>query len=293
MNQERILFFGRSGQLAQAFSGLIGTSENFFGQEQFDLIKNYKEIVPFVKKNNPTIIINTSAYTAVDLAETEKQAAEIINAYAPYEMAKAAKQLAIPLVHFSTDYVFDGTKDKPYVEDDSPSPINLYGQTKLQGENFVRDTWEKHYIFRVSWLYSQEGKNFFNTMLRLGQEKKELNIVNDQIGAPTYVYDVAELILKALSYRRREDYGIYHLTNQGECTWYEFAVEIFRLAKEHGIDITLETVNPISSDKFPTVAKRPCNSLLSNEKFNGMFSLTMPSWKESLKKCFSRKVESV
>lgn len=202
-------------------------------------------------------IIHCAAYTNVDKAEDEKEVAFAINAEATKEIAKVAKEKNIPMIYISTDYIFDGEKKKEYKEEDIPSPINVYGLSKLLGEDFIRETLSKYYIVRISWVFGVNGNNFVNKMIGLSKEKSSLNIIDDQIGSPTYTKDLSRLLVDMIETNK---YGIYNATNSGYCSWYEFAKEIFKK-----LNITIN-INPICSDDYLTKAKRPLNSKLSKEK---------------------------
>ncbi len=214
-----------------------------------------KECIETVK---PEAIIHCAAYTAVDKAEDEEELCRRVNAIATKEIAEYAKKLDIPMIYISTDYVFDGTKDGEYTEQDTPNPINVYGKTKYEGEVYVQELLEKYYIVRISWVFGENGNNFIDTMLRLAKDRDEINVINDQVGSPTYTKDLAPLLVDMIE---TDKYGVYHVTNEGYCTWYEFAKEIFRIA-----DVDIK-VNPITTKEYPTKAVRPMNSKMSKEKF--------------------------
>lgn len=241
-------------------------------KEKMDLT-DLSNISNFIKDSNIDAIIHCAAYTAVDLAEDNKELCEIVNSLSVKEISNACKELDIPLVYISTDYVFDGTKDGEYTESDIENPINVYGKTKLDGENYVKEILNKYYIVRISWVFGENGNNFINTMLRLSKEHKELNIIDDQIGSPTYTKDLAPLLVDMLESDR---YGLYHVTNEGFCSWYEFAKEIFKLKN---IDIK---VNPISTKDYPTKARRPLNSKMSKQKLIDKGFIPLRNWKEAL-----------
>lgn len=231
-------------------------------------IKNY------ILNSKCEAIIHCAAYTKVDKAEGEKDLCMKVNSTATKYIAECAKILDIPMIYISTDYVFDGKKDGVYKENDVTNPINVYGESKLLGEQYVNEILSKYYIVRTSWVFNLGGKNFIETMLNLSKTKDELNVVCDQIGSPTYTKDLAKLLVDMLE---TDKYGLYHATNEGYCSWYEFAMEIFSLSN---IDIHL---NKIFSDEYKTDAKRPFNSKLSKEKLieNGFKQL--PYWKDALK----------
>jgi len=233
-------------------------------------------------------VINTAAYTAVDLAEKEKDLAWRINAQAPGKIAQWCARHEIPLVHFSTDYVFSGEGNRPWQENDIPSPLNTYGQTKLEGEKSVMDAQGKFLLFRTSWVYDAHGKNFVKTMLQLGQTKETLKVVADQTGAPTYATDLAKGAWSALVRATQMNpfpSGIYHLCNAGETTWYGFAKAIFEGAHQLKIPLYLKTVEPIPSSEYPTPAKRPKNSRLNTSQAETTFAVRLPPWQDSLHTC--------
>ncbi|MCF6367185.1 MAG: dTDP-4-dehydrorhamnose reductase [Bacteroidales bacterium] len=229
-------------------------------------------------------IINCAAYTNVDKAETDKENADKINATAVQNLAFFSNKYKVPLIHISTDYVFDGISKIPYKETDNTNPQSAYGKTKLKGEKFAKEAY-KHIIIRTSWLYSSFGNNFVRTMLRLGKEKDEINVVSDQIGSPAYAKDLANVILSIInkSDRNIDNFktGIYHFSNEGSCSWYEFAKEIFKQKKINC------KVNPIGSSEYPTPTKRPEYSLLDKSKIKETFKINIRYWKDSLKECLN------
>lgn len=273
---KRVLVTGINGQLGYDVvkeldkRGYISVGVD---KEKMDLT-DLSNISNFIKDSNIDAIIHCAAYTAVDLAEDNKELCEIVNSLSVKEISNACKELDIPLVYISTDYVFDGTKDGEYTESDIENPINVYGKTKLDGENYVKEILNKYYIVRISWVFGENGNNFINTMLRLSKEHKELNIIDDQIGSPTYTKDLAPLLVDMLESDR---YGLYHVTNEGFCSWYEFAKEIFKLKN---IDIK---VNSISTKDYPTKARRPLNSKMSKQKLIDKGFTPLRNWKEAVK----------
>ena len=230
----------------------------------------------FVKENKPEYIINCAAFTAVDKAEEVYDLAEKINADGPGNLAKAAKEVDATLIHISTDYVFNGDLDvsKSYVETDEVGPVTVYGKTKLHGEEQVKSNTDKYYIFRTAWLYG-DGNNFVRTMLKLGTEKDEISVVADQHGSPTYAEDLANIIAQAIE--KKIPYGLYHSTNQGFTTWYQFTKKIFELA-----DIKCN-VKPVTSEEFIRPAKRPKNSQLNKQKLLDQ-EVVVPNWEDGLKR---------
>jgi len=241
-----------------------------------------------VRALRPTLIVNPAAYTAVDKAESEPELAHAINATAPQVLAEEAKQLGIPLIHYSTDYVYSGEGETPWRESDPVAPPNVYGASKLAGEEAIRASGCQHLILRTSWVYGPRGKNFLLTMLKLGRERDALNIVADQIGAPTSSRTIATLTGHIVA--GRPDWaavsGTYHLVNGGTTSWHGFAEAIFALAAAQG-DKVPATLGAIASEAYPTPAKRPKNSLLDLAKLKATFGLTPPSWQDALALCFA------
>lgn len=241
-------------------------------RDEMDLMDN-EAIRTFIMNLKPEAIIHCAAYTAVDKAEEEVETCYQINAEAVKVISECAKELDVKLIYISTDYVFDGTKEGEYVETDLPNPINVYGASKLKGEEYVQTLLEKYYIVRISWVFGVNGNNFIKTMRRLGSERDELNIINDQVGSPTYTADLARLLVDMME---TDKYGIYHATNEETCSWYEFANEIF---KQSGIEVK---TNPITTDQYPTAAKRPMNSRMSKAKLKANGFNLLPTWQEAL-----------
>jgi dTDP-4-dehydrorhamnose reductase len=251
-------------------------------------------IVRTVQEIKPQLIINPAAYTAVDKAESEPELAMAINGIAPGIFAEQAKKLGIPLIHYSTDYVFDGTKRGakgemiPYTEEDIPNPINVYGKTKLAGEQAIQASNCEHLILRTSWVYSMFGKNFLLTMLRLAKQRNELKIVDDQWGTPTWAGWIARATVEMIKNEKDLKFkanSIYNFVNKGCTTWRGFSEQIFKMAREQKIILKLPIVHGISYKNYPTQASRPTNSILSIEKLMQEGLLTPPPWSESLKNC--------
>jgi dTDP-4-dehydrorhamnose reductase len=288
----RILVTGKNGQLGKSINKIVNTGNGknnyqqdnefiFIGREELDLSSESSISHYFDRSNKFDVIINCAAYTAVDKAEEEQELANQINHLAVKQLAGIAKEQKAKLMQISTDYVFDGESDKAYLETDETSPINVYGKTKLAGEKALQAVMPTNaMIIRTSWMYSEFGNNFVKTMLRLGKERNELNVVSDQIGSPTYATDLAGAILEIIKSKefREENQTtqIYHYSNEGEISWYEFAQEIFKIAK---IDCK---VNPITTQQYPTPAKRPINTIMSADKIVGIFSVSTPNWKVAL-----------
>lgn len=282
----RILLTGKNGQVgSELLRALAPLGEVVaFDRTKLDL-EVPDRIVAAVRSVKPDVIVNAAAYTAVDQAEIELDAAHAINAAAVAVLAEQAKRNGALLVHYSTDYVFDGTKDAPYVEEDPPNPLNAYGRSKLAGEQAIQNTGGAYLILRTSWVYAPHGKNFFLTVRRLLKEKKELRIVSDQFGAPTLAGALARATADLLARHGvaalRERPGIYHATASGSTSWHGFATEIARLEGSR------VRVVPISSEEYPTPARRPRNSRLSNEKLLRQFGVALPSWETSLRGCYA------
>ena len=292
----RILVTGKNGQLGQSINKIVNTGNGknnyqqdnefiFVGREELDLSKK-ESIASYFDNNNFDVIINCGAYTAVDRAEEEQNLTNQVNHLAIKQLAGIAKEQKAKLIHISTDYVFDGTGSKPYKETDKTNPINVYGKTKLAGEKALQEIMPTNaMIIRTSWVYSEYGNNFVKTMLRLGKERNEINVVSDQIGSPTYATDLAKAILKIIDNRDYQDKDkateIYHHSNKGEISWYDFTKEIFKLAK---IDCK---VSPITTEQYPTPAKRSRNTLMSKDKIIEEFSVEILDWKKSLEACIT------
>ena len=282
-----VLITGANGQLGQCLKAVEKNFQNlscFFLDSRALDMTNLDDCQKVFNQIKPNFVINTAAYTAVDLAETEILKANLVNHIGAENLAKVCKIHNSTLIHISNDYVFDGQKAIAYLENDTTNPISIYGETKLAGEKAIDNHWHKHLIIRTSWVYSDVGKNFYLSMLNLAKTKKELNIVNDQIGSPTNAYELANSLLKIISFLSEKAafiaYGIYHFTQKNSCSWYDFANEIFYLNQ---IDIQ---VNPIPTSAYPTPAKRPAFSLLDTSKIEKTFDINILTWQEALKKLF-------
>tara|TARA_R110002012_G_scaffold283090_2_gene473174 strand:- start:121560 stop:122420 length:861 start_codon:yes stop_codon:yes gene_type:complete len=278
-----VLVTGSNGQLGKAISAFSDTknseSINFTFTTRTSLdISNQEQLETYFQSNNFQYCINCAAYTAVDKAEEEKEQAFLINATAVKNLAEACDKYGVTLIHISTDFVFDGFKREPYLETDKPNPINVYGTSKLQGERYIQQTLNNYFIIRTSWLYSEFGNNFVKTMLRLGAEKDEISVVNDQIGSPTYAKDLAEVVLEIIKSKNKQ-FGLYHYCNQGILSWFEFAKAIFSFTKNE-----IE-VKPIPTSDYPTPAKRPQYSVLSSSKMFHNLKLKEKSVLSSLEIC--------
>ncbi|WP_282022621.1 dTDP-4-dehydrorhamnose reductase [Priestia flexa] len=272
---QKVLITGANGQLGKELVELFN-NEGFevygFGRDEMD-ITNQSQVKEIIHRVQPDIVIHSAAHTKVDLAESEPEKAFAINAYGTRNVAVAAEQIKAKLVYVSTDYVFDGTGTEPYDEFSPTSPLGVYGKSKLAGEQFVRDLHSQFFIVRTSWVYGKHGANFVKTMLKLGSEKKELSVVADQVGCPTYTLDLATTILELVS---TEKYGVYHVSNSGQCSWYEFAKAIF---DEAGIEVQ---VNPCTTEEFPRPADRPAYSVFKHQSL-AINNITIPrQWRDGL-----------
>ncbi len=273
-----ILVTGASGQLGQAIQYIAKDYSNYqfiFASSTDIDITNQERVNSFFETNKIKFCINAAAYTAVDKAEIEQERAESINVLGSKNLAIACKKNKVKLIHVSTDFVFDGTSKKPYLETDLTNPLGVYGKTKLDGEKAVMENTDEYFIIRTSWVYSQFGNNFMKTMIRLGSERDSLNVVSDQIGTPTNAVDLAKAILQIIS-KSQSDYGIYNFSNEGITSWYDFAQEIFRI---NNINII---VNPIPTEAYPTPAVRPKYSVLDKTKIKTTFNIEIKSWQEAL-----------
>ncbi len=282
-----ILITGANGQLGNEFRVESKESPHqfiFTDAEELD-VTNEAIIKKTVKENKPDYLINCAAYTAVDKAETDIDLARKINSYAPGYLAEACRQNDAKLIHISTDYVFDGSASQPYIERKFTIPTGMYGKTKLEGEEAVHEAGGQYMIVRTSWLYSSFGNNFVKTMIRLGKERDELGVIYDQIGSPTYARDLATTILEIIDKVEvaEKDFtrGVYHYSNEGVASWYDFSKAIFEF---QNIDCH---VKPIKTEDYPTPAQRPHYSLLAKEKIKKIYGVEIPYWRDSLKKCLA------
>jgi len=277
----RILLTGKNGQIGWELQRTLDAlgEVTALGRAEMDLSKA-DAVRARIREIKPDIIVNAAAYTAVDKAESEPDLAMAINGVAPGIMAEEAKRLGALLVHYSTDYVFDGTKSSPYTEEDSPNPLSVYGKTKLAGERAIAASGADYLILRTSWVYSTRGKNFVLTILRLAAERPELKVVGDQQGAPTWARDIAATTARVLD-EPKERFGLFHLSASGATSWFGFATEILRISGQ------TTPVRSIPSSEFPSPAARPANSVLDNSKFRTSFGLELPAWQSSLKQCLA------
>ena len=290
----KILLIGRNGQVGWALRrslSLLGTVISA-DQPRIDMAKP-DSITTLVRTHRPNLIINAAAYTAVDKAESEYPLAKAVNGDAPGILAEEAAAIGAMLVHYSTDYVFDGKSKRPYTEGDEANPINSYGETKLMGDRAVLAAGGDHLIFRTSWVYGKRANNFMRTILRLLAERDEISIVDDQIGGPTWCRIIAETTAQILACMQRPDGGfdlngrggLYNLTAHGETSWYGFASQIAEHAREYHLIPRVGTIRPIASSDYPTPAQRPTYGILDNSKLEKTFGLRTPSWEEQLRLC--------
>lgn len=283
-----VLVTGANGQLGQALQSISGNHPEidfvFCDSTRLD-ITDLNNIKQSFKQIKPHYCINSAAYTAVDKAESEPEKAQLINVKGAKNLAEVCKEYNTILLHVSTDFVFDGSNKIAYKEEDSPNPTGVYGLTKLQGEKAIQETFDNYFIIRTSWVYSQFANNFMKTMLRLASERDSLSVVNDQIGTPTNAVDLAEVLISIIVKTQnsqpetRNIFGIYNFSNEGQCSWYDFAKEIFKI---NNVNINL---NAIPTTSFPTPAKRPAFSVLDKTKIKKVFQVEIKDWKESLKAC--------
>jgi dTDP-4-dehydrorhamnose reductase len=300
-----ILLVGKTGQIGSELHRLLPKLATVIAPDRGELdLQDAESIRRVVREVRADLIVNAAAYTAVDAAETQEVTARAINAEAPARLAEEAKRLDAALVHYSTDYVFDGLKRAPYLEEDPPNPINVYGRTKLAGEQAIRNSGVRHLIFRTSWVYARHGRNFLLTILRLATEREELRIVADQVGAPTCAFDVAAATAKIVTILAGTKgsfnlpaSGTYHMTAAGQTTWYEFAKAILEEAARVPQDrpwLTTATnsrpliasrVLPISTKEFGSPTRRPAYSILSNARLMQTFGVSLSDWRTQLQRC--------
>jgi dTDP-4-dehydrorhamnose reductase len=281
---KNILVTGANGQMGMCLRALSKncTDLNFFFASHDDLeITLHNDVGSFLSENNIDVIINAAAYTQVDRAEDEAGDAERVNVYGPKVLAIEAEKCGAELIHISTDYVFDGEGYKPYTEDDRTHPLTVYGITKLKGEKNALNYCSKTTVVRTSWLYSEFGSNFVKTIIRLAMDRDQISVVHDQKGCPTYAGCLAEAVVSIIRKKNKKFGEIYNFSNEGDCTWYEFAKEIVKNAR---LDCE---VLPVSSAEYPTRAKRPFYSVLSTDKIKRDFDVNILNWKDALKNNFS------
>jgi len=295
----KILLFGKNGQVGWELRRSLSPLGELVALDRHSTelcgdLADLKGIADTVRRLSPDVIVNAAAYTAVDKAESDADTAQLVNAAAPGVLAEAATAAGAWLVHFSTDYVFDGSGSKPWVETDPTGPLSVYGKTKLEGEQLIATHCAKHLIFRTSWVYAARGGNFAKTMLRLAQERDTLNVINDQWGAPTgadliadvTAHTIAQVVAKAMA---REDQisglaGVYHLAAGGETTWFEYAKYVLSqsIRGQAAPEIIVKKINSVVSSAFPTAAQRPHNSRLNTAKLQATFGLSLPPWQQGV-----------
>ena len=284
MNKPVLLVTGANGQLGKEFRALENKFPSFpfiFVTREELPVQNNEQLIEFFQRHQPSFCINCAAYTAVDKAETEKEAAFLVNATAVGLLSSVCSQFNTKLVHISTDYVFDGLSPVPYTEEDATCPVNTYGASKLKGEELCLKNNPNAIIIRTAWVYSTFGNNFVKTMIRLMKERDSFTVVNDQVGAPTYAADLAGVIMHIIEGDHWEA-GLFHYSNSGKISWYDFAVTIKELTGSSC------KITPISTSQYPTPAKRPSFSLLNATKIKNTFSISVPDWRASLEKCLQQ-----
>jgi len=291
----KILVTGRNGQVGWELERSLQPLGEVIALDRRQLdLEDLKGVRETVREIKPDVIVNAAAYTAVDKAEEDETTATRINGEAPGVLADEAKRLDALMVHYSTDYVFDGTKKVPYTEDDEPNPINAYGRSKLVGEGNIQAAGGSHLILRTSWVYSARGNNFLRTILRLAKEREELAIVSDQIGSPTWARFIADatahIVRKSLEDRSNNQFqpNLYHLTAAGETSWFGFTQSIIEQAQSASdCSLRLKTITPIPTRDYPTPAQRPMNSRLATVKLEKHYGLQMPFWNAALQLCLT------
>ncbi|OQW70240.1 MAG: dTDP-4-dehydrorhamnose reductase [Proteobacteria bacterium ST_bin11] len=292
----KILLFGKNGQLGWELQRSLAPLGDLVALDRFEQhycgdLRNPSGVAETVQAVRPDIIVNAAAYTAVDRAESDSELANTVNAVVPGALAEEAKRCGAWLVHYSTDYVFDGSGDRPWRENDQVAPLNVYGQTKLAGEQAIQASDCRHLIFRTSWVYAARGNNFAKTMLRLAQERQQLSVINDQIGTPTGAELLADVSAHAIrqALKSPELAGVYHLTAGGETSWYDYAHLVFDYARQAGLELKTDkqSVAAIPTSAYQTPAKRPLNSRLNTEKLQAAFDLELPAWQLGVERMLS------
>lgn len=295
-----ILLFGASGQIGWELRRSLAplgnlTIVNNKHQHLCGDFKNPQGIAKTLRIISPDIIVNAAAYTAVDQAETEPEQARMINALTPGVIAREAKNLGALFIHYSTDYVFDGGGEKPWLESDPTGPLNIYGKTKLEGEDLIRASSCRHIILRTSWVYAARGRNFAKTILKLAKEKDVLNIIDDQTGSPTGAELIADISSHAIAaaWQRHDINGLYHLTANGHTTWHGYACFVIEFARQAGLDIKVapDRILPVPTCQFYTPAKRPTNSRLNTSKLQNTFGLHLPDWQTGVTRMLTETIE--
>ena len=289
----KILLFGKNGQVGWELQRSLAPLGELVAPGRDDPVlcgdlSDLEGLARTVQTVRPDVIVNAAAHTAVDRAESEPELAHTLNALAPGVLAQEAAKLGAWLVHYSTDYVFDGNGNRPWTETDAPAPLSVYGRTKLEGERLIQAACPQHLIFRTSWVYAARGGNFAKTMLRLAQERERLTVINDQFGAPTGAELIADVTAHAIRQclRQPTDAGLYHLAARGETTWHGYANEVLALARliDSAIKIKVTEVVPVATSAFLTAARRPLNSRLDTQKLQTVFELTLPNWDHGIER---------
>lgn len=288
---KRILLTGKDGQVGWELQRTLTPHGHVYAYDRQSLdLQHSDRLREIIRELKPNVIVNPAAYTAVDKAESDLDTAKAVNADAPGILAEEAKRIGALLIHYSTDYVFDGTSSTPYLESDVTNPLNAYGRTKLEGEKAIQAVDGNYLIFRTSWVYGMRGKNFLLTMLRLAKEKELLSIVGDQIGAPTWSRLIADATANMMKRQDIADIkGVYNLTASGRTSWLGFADAIFRCYQKQNADFKIPKLREITTADYPLPAQRPKFSVLSHDKLNNTFHFTMPSWEDALSQCIHLK----
>ncbi len=289
----KILLAGGSGQLAQELQPILLSVGEVISVDRTRLDLSQPESIRQAMADiQPDLVVNAGAYTAVDKAESEPELARAVNGIAPGILAEECEKLGASLIHFSTDYVFDGSKSSAYLETDSTNPLGIYGESKLAGEEAIRKAGNRHIIIRTAWVYGNCGKgNFVKTMLRLGKEREEIRVVADQIGSPSWTADLAAATAHIMPAIGLEDFGTYHYTNSGVCSWYDFAIAIFEEAEKLGFPLKVQRIIPITTAEYPTPAKRPAFSVLSTVKISALLGTYPPHWRQGLRQMLAREMK--
>ena len=286
-----ILLFGKTGQVGWELQRSLAPLGNLIAldvhsSEYCGDFSNPEGVAETVRRIKPDVIVNAAAHTAVDKAESEPEFARLLNATSVEAIAKEAEKIGAWVVHYSTDYVFPGNGEKPWLETDATAPLNVYGETKLAGEKALQENCARHLIFRTSWVYAGKGNNFAKTMLRFAKERTEMSVINDQFGAPTGAELLADCTAHAIrvAMKQPEVAGLYHLVAGGVTTWHDYAALVFDEAREAGIELAITKLNAVPTSAYPTSARRPNNSRLNTEKFQQNFDLVLPAWETGVKR---------
>lgn len=289
-----ILLFGKTGQVGWELQRALAPLGNLIAVdvhsgEYCGDFSNPEGIAETVRRIKPDVIVNAAAHTAVDKAESEPEFARLLNATSVEAIAKEAEKIGAWVVHYSTDYVFPGNGEKPWLETDATAPLNVYGETKLAGEKALQENCARHLIFRTSWVYAGKGNNFAKTMLRFAKERTEMSVINDQFGAPTGAELLADCTAHAIrvAMKQPEVAGLYHLVASGVTTWHDYAALVFDEARKAGIELAIAKLNAVPTSAYPTPARRPNNSRLNTEKFQQNFDLVLPEWQTGVKRMLS------